>query len=629
MRSALKRTFTLRGRFHCWQLLCLFVMPAHLLDPQIKAFYEHFSHIARALREGGEELRRRWRESRAWDLRVKPKGPRHTFNIYASLFEIRESEDAKTWQTAEASVDLLKDDTRKIGHFLRNCGRTQLQKQAERLRRNVAGLSQLLLDPTVKIARCKRHPLKRFVIAMITDGIWTQQRRFRAGFASSGDCPWCRQATETLRHLWYECPHWKAWRQPVERWLPALQSAAPCVANCFIATKELPHAMLKSWAAIQLAFAALLQARMDAQPRKAEAISKYDEEFPRPPPLPRQAGGRLDFQYTERLQERGFMWPFKRMAWHELLVWSSMLRRAEDEGEPPTILEAYLSFMLVGRGNRWLSELGDDQNGHLIPFQLARFKNALRHFQSIAEAPTLVSPKELTRKTHWPRGLGMPALELLATNLILPQATNVRDTLYREAQKFQTDFDEGTSETGWQNWAPGNPSSQTVEGHEKWAPPLWQLPAVRWSQKGPEPRWRSQCREVRAFWKNLETRCPLLDMGWMRDWGLTCREDLQRLLAPLRSSIRQAQKLLDHNYHAPDRSLHLIGCWQPQERPLCVACGCGGYASKPYSFLKQECVASPLVGSELISSHDQAIRTQLLELQVKLRTLSQVRLMLA
>ena len=28
-----------------------------------------------------------------------------------------------------------------------------------------------------------------------------------------------------------------------------------------------------------------------------------------------------------------------------------------------------------------------------------------------------------------------------------------------------------------------------LEGHTRWAPPLWQLPAVRWSLKGPEPRW--------------------------------------------------------------------------------------------------------------------------------------------
>ena len=46
-------------------------------------------------------------------------------------------------------------------------------------------------------------------------GLWTAMNLQRAGFITSDICPHCRQQTEDLQHLWWECPHHEHRRKEV------------------------------------------------------------------------------------------------------------------------------------------------------------------------------------------------------------------------------------------------------------------------------------------------------------------------------------------------------------------------------------------------------------------------------
>ena len=60
-------------------------------------------------------------------------------------------------------------------------------------------------------------------------GLWTASSLQRAGFLNSDVCPHCKQQTEDLQHLWWECPHHEHRRKEVRC---LLQRETTCLPTC-------------------------------------------------------------------------------------------------------------------------------------------------------------------------------------------------------------------------------------------------------------------------------------------------------------------------------------------------------------------------------------------------------------
>ena len=66
--------------------------------------------------------------------------------------------------------------------------------------------------------------------------------------------------------------------------------------------------------------------------------------------------------------------------------WAASLRLQQDGTDPqyPTLLETYVSFVLMHKGKRWETGQGADQHGHWISNQLVHFKIALKKLSAFS-----------------------------------------------------------------------------------------------------------------------------------------------------------------------------------------------------------------------------------------------------
>ena len=320
------------------------------------------------------------------------------------------------------------------------------------------------------------------------------------------------------------------------------------------------------------------------------------------PDLPSGKGPLLDFDYTERLLAEGYQWPYSREAWNELKSWTTQIRHASDGGVPPTLLEAYLSFLLISGKERWVTDLPDSQRGDHVAVQLVRFKLALHHFGMLTHSDRLVHMAKGEQEwAAWSVAWGMPRLEQMAAPYILPHAQQARTWMLEQATKIQETTLEGDVESEWRKWAPGKPLSQMREHHRIWARPLWQVPLSRLLGKQPEPRWHEQVREARKFWQSVFA----LSGGdgrydWLSDLGCVSTADIRCMGTQIHVQLKKCRRLLHHNQDAACKRLHLIPCWPQQGRPRCIACERWGFSSKSWFFLNQECANSEGMDGERI-----------------------------
>jgi len=65
------------------------------------------------------------------------------------------------------------------------------------------------------LSSSKVDPSKKAVLRKIlAGGVWTQDRKCRAGMVDSGLCPYCNSGVlEDQNHMWHVCPAWKHIRQ--------------------------------------------------------------------------------------------------------------------------------------------------------------------------------------------------------------------------------------------------------------------------------------------------------------------------------------------------------------------------------------------------------------------------------
>ena len=207
LKTALRQALGLYRKANAWEALCMFVFPGHQIDPEIKGFYTHALTLTQALREGLRMLSDLW--TRVWNLQGPciPKGPAGMLREYFRRLSIQMNPEGLSWSCeGTALIHVINSPLKAIGHFLRQAARLEWTRQLQDKRQNMDGILNLDLGLTAAISRKEGHVLRRFLILVLTDAIWTMARRARCGLSEDPHCPWCPSIPEKLLHLWFDCP---------------------------------------------------------------------------------------------------------------------------------------------------------------------------------------------------------------------------------------------------------------------------------------------------------------------------------------------------------------------------------------------------------------------------------------
>ena len=596
LRTDLRRALGIDKKVNAWEILCSCVFPGHLIDPLLKAFSVHAMSVCYALREGTHSLVEAWRG--LWDMpqRRIPRGPVGTLKSYFRTFGISGGDSGLEWsKPGLKGISVLETDTRAIAHFVREAGRIMFMEKMEQCRSHLQGCRHIDRDRTSMHTKKEGHVHRRFLIPIISDAVWTMSRRHKCGLVETPNCPWCPDTPEDLDHLWYRCPKWHNYRAPILRHMGALMASPACVRTCFVATVNMPEPLKKAWSCIQISAATIFKERHDAQPAQIRRTQNKHggggEGFRTglPPPCPQQ-GTPLSWQYTENLQSGRITWPSTRQAWREMCCWARHLRVIEGEHRV-SVLELYLSFLEEAGGQRFITDIPNDDNGGRISTQLTAFVHGLKAFLHIAQAPPILESHTDRNRPNLLAHYGFPRLCNSSVGLWYPHQREVRDKLSQAMSEISVSTQEMHASQIWRRWAPGKEGSQMTHLHMTWAKPLWQYPRKRLVGKRQQPLWSIVAARVSCNWSELLSLDSSIVGGvrWLDDFGYCDPGDLSTIKAQLRWKVKRIQQLQVHSGSGEAREGHLVPLWEQQQRPHCLLCGGVGYACKPFAFLRQVC----------------------------------------
>ena len=414
-------------------------------------------------------------------------------------------------------------------------------------------------DVIRKILAKTKSAVRSEMIMLTCDGVWTQRKKMIAGLIPSDACPWCGQP-ENLQHLLYECPHWCTYRDAFRKHIPMLQGGTPCRALCLVPDEGVPGSDLRQWEGILQGASALLRTRLQDLPRPKEKHGVPLRDDPVCPMLPKPVFRFLTFCICEGIRKGVRPWPFSARAWQMMVRWAMQLRHKQpqlhDHDLAPTLLEAYVSFVLTNQGLRLETGRGVAQNGHWVSNQLAAFKAALQSFQALTDSePLLARPPHFEAPMSWLRPLGFPKQECLVTRVYLPHWPEVRN-LTRKAprQLYPRPLTSRFAER-WRRWEVGIPGSQEHGGGiGHCSPPIWAIPLPRIREKIEMPPWWSQIVDCKQMVARFNSRpeahlkwdgLPLLTWIAGRGGGLLTYTMVQGLVSALMSESKRCSLIHD------------------------------------------------------------------------------------
>ena len=183
----------------------LFVAQPHLIDPYFKAATTHLMAVVQGIqRDHSGQLLDRLGDPSELYLWTEGSWLRGTFGSWG-LVSVR----AGSGKLRALSVASRPPRSKRSMHMLREAIRNVIVKRAENQRTHMQGLAGVDRRRTARYTWKEGHHLRPWVVMLVTDAVWTQRKRFLAGFVPSPECPYCRGKEEDLRHLLYECPRWE------------------------------------------------------------------------------------------------------------------------------------------------------------------------------------------------------------------------------------------------------------------------------------------------------------------------------------------------------------------------------------------------------------------------------------
>eukprot|EP00971_Amphidinium_carterae_P347800 6489993-Amphidinium_carterae.2 len=249
------------------------------------------------------------------------------------------------------------------------------------------------------------------------------------------------------------------------------------------------------------------------------------------------------------------------------------LPRAQFEAQwpRPTLLEFYVSYVVVNSGSLFANYVPDEQNGHRVSIQMEAFRLAWISFQTITGGAMIIDPA--VRETcTWSQTLGLPKLELLQMCVILPAWQQVREKLQHassEIMALTTVSDRKGVET-WRRWCVGVCGSQmqTDTGIIPHSLLFDQPQRLRHSH----PWWRKHAFKARLWIRDLSDRHGLSSefVQFLVSVGVMARGNLLALIISQAAVKRRALTLIEYNRMAP-MNCHVVSS-AGAPRVSCVAC---------------------------------------------------------
>ena len=517
LRGAIKGALGYAHRIHSWDALCIVANPGHRLDPEAYQQYCHLSAVVAGLQKHPQN-KERWQALYMLD-RAGPNGrggPIQTTKRILDALEVTQDHGGLIWTQDDQSVHLIETERPKILHFLRSAIRKRMAQKAVAARPHLEGLLETNLEETRKLIKKRGYKYRTELIAVLTDGIWTNRKKHLCGYRPDQKCAFCGSDVENVPHILYDCPRWQEHWGELGRLKEEIKTLPRCAVWCGHRMKGLPEHLAQNWTKIQKIMATIVHERLNAKDsdekstrrekptmREADAGERQEQPSKRSDPW--------NFHYTERLHRGERPWAFSRRAWHSFQSWAAHIRVVKEPGEQPptTLIEALLSYIGFSQGHRFESEVGTEGNGAWVSVQLDRFRSAWLSFQLLTRAEPLLSPKPGTQDLKgWGHRYGLPRLQVLDRTILYPARASVWTAL-RQLQTWMLSLpkDLRARHDRWRRWTPGLPGSQEREGAHFVHPRLWEIPSRRIRRPETPPPWRSEVRVAFRAMTYLERMC--------------------------------------------------------------------------------------------------------------------------
>eukprot|EP00971_Amphidinium_carterae_P348313 6490430-Amphidinium_carterae.1 len=395
--------------------------------------------------------------------RITEIGPRAVYTQIMDRLSIAEiNSGLGLSHPLEGTIDIVGGPILKANHFIRAVLRRKLLERAEQ-RKRLVGASQANLKVTAELLRTDCGPHRSPLIAVLADGLWHRRQKFLAGFVPDDVCTYCDSGrVENTCHILHDCARWEHLRSWTASVSECLETAPISAKACGFCPGDASHEVQKAWPQYQRCLATIWQARIKDEHKPVredgasqEVLTQDDDMddggaevldsdgvralyrdvaqpptgcFP-PPQTQLMKDHATPFQFAPTMHVQGREWNYPDAQWHQLVLF---LARCSVPCEVvpvqcPTILEVWLSYLVVNGMHRLYTGVPDEHDGGWMSAQVENMRLMLLVFQNRAKIypPLLESDRACrTPKTKWPTN-SLPAMMRLSRPLLLPQHDRV------------------------------------------------------------------------------------------------------------------------------------------------------------------------------------------------------------
>ena len=604
-----------RKRMHSWLAAVLICYPMHQIHPPAAClYYSHVMSVVRALRTQDPDTQFEHSQLMLAPLFPVSRGPIQTFRqqLLSVGFVLGDAWDQVFFRGR--ALNLLTTPIKEFAHNVREALRDTGARDLAQTRTCYQDMESFDLKTTAKLYREGGDGFLSEVVVLLTNGLWTQQRGYRAQLIDSPNCPSCG-VEEDVEHVLWQCPLWNESRSMLPERCVLAGRESPSARLCGVCHLGYPEAVKKEWPAYQKGLATIISQYQKARLTKGARTGDFDvggapnqtgESSPEPDFLTElrdvsaNSGEYLQLTAHVPRERDGRRWPYADAALQQLIRFMGTLRKPlEGSHQPrPSILELYFSFMQVNGGARFCSGLTELDGGGRLIVQIDKFTKAVRAWQTLVGVePLLAEPKEKVSVATWAKPWGYPESPHLIRSVILPDWSEVRRAMVLWAEQNGSSSQDSR---GWKLWEPGLAHSQNNASIGKLAPfsPLWS-PSVRLTVKGSPHPYERERRNVCAFVKQLRTHPEAMVIidnrpAWhaWRAKGIVTRRQLQQDRRYCALHVRRLESVVRHVRRVNEGlQAHIPSCVEMGARVTCMSCGLSSPTHGAIRWLAQPCQA--------------------------------------
>ena len=207
--------------------------PGHRLDPEAYQQYCHLSAVIAGLQKH-PQTKDMWQALYMHD-RVGPTGrggPIQTTKSILNALEVTQDHGGLIWTQDDQSVHLIETERPKILHFLRCVIRKRMAQRVAATRPHLEGLLETNLEESRKLTKKRGFKYRTELIAVLTDGIWTNRKKHLCGYRPDQKCAFCGSEVENVPHILYDCARWQEHWGELGRLKEEIKTLPRCAVWC-------------------------------------------------------------------------------------------------------------------------------------------------------------------------------------------------------------------------------------------------------------------------------------------------------------------------------------------------------------------------------------------------------------